>query len=176
MQLEGSWYAKGIPDQVNTVVIPFPVLPDGKAEPGSMVGGISSGFYITRKAWEDPEKRDAAVKFVMAHTEKEAVSIYWGGNGQAAVKLDPPADMTPLGISGLKYSNSAVSISTPTDSRITQEAYNTLVMGIVDLSTGKISAEELLNKALKINAHSYNSTTAVKLQQNGDTHVQSSDY
>ncbi len=153
MQLDGSWYAAGIPDQKNTVVVSFPVIPNGKAQPGSMVGGISSGFYITKKAWEDPDKRDAAVKFVMTHTNSESVSIYWGGNGQAAAKVEPLADMTPLGISGLEYSSTATSISTPTDSRISQEAYNTLVAGIVDVSTGTKTAKELLNEVLEINAN-----------------------
>lgn len=151
MQLDGSWYAGGIPDQDDTVVVSFPVIPGGKAQPGNMVGGISSGFYITKKAWEDPEKRDAAVKFVMAHTNSKSVAIYWGGHGQAAAKVEPFADMTPLGISGLDYSSSATGISTPTDSRISQEAYNTLVAGIVDISTGTKTPKELLNEVLEIN-------------------------
>lgn len=87
MQLDGSWYAGGIPDQDNTVLVAFPVIPNGKAPAGSMVGGISTGFYITKKAWDDPDKRDAAVKFVMAHTNKVSVATYWGGNGQAAAKV-----------------------------------------------------------------------------------------
>ncbi|HEX3078057.1 MAG TPA: ABC transporter substrate-binding protein [Lachnospiraceae bacterium] len=152
MQLDGSWYAGGITDQDNTVVVTFPTIPDGKAPAGAMVGGISSGFYITKKAWDDPNKRDAAVKFVMAHTNKEAVTLYWGGNGQAACAVDPLADMTPLGISGLDYSSSATSISAPTDSRISQEAYNTLISGVVDVSTGKRTAEDLLKEVLEINA------------------------
>jgi raffinose/stachyose/melibiose transport system substrate-binding protein len=152
MQLDGSWYSGGIPDQKNTVVVSFPVIPEGKAQPGNMVGGISSGFYITKKAWEDPDKRDAAVKFVMAHTNSQSVSIYWGGNGQAAAKVEPLADMTPLGISGLDYSSTATAIYTPTDSRISQAAYNTLVAGIVDVSAGTRTAENLINEVLEINA------------------------
>jgi raffinose/stachyose/melibiose transport system substrate-binding protein len=151
MQLDGSWYSGGIPDQENTVLVSFPLIPGGKAPVGSMVGGISSGFYITKKAWEDPDKRDAAVKFVIAHTNSKSVAIYWGGNGQAAAKVEPLADMTPLEISGLDYSSTATSITTPTDSRITQEAYNTLVAGIVDISTGEKTPQELLNEVLAIN-------------------------
>ncbi|MDF2801419.1 MAG: family 1 extracellular solute-binding protein [Anaerocolumna sp.] len=151
MQLEGSWYTSGVTDQKNTVVVTFPVIPGGKAEPGAMVGGISSGFYITKNAWEDSDKRDAAVKFVMAHTSKESVSAYWGGNGQAASTVEPLDNMTPLGISGLEYSSKATSISAPTDSRLTQEAYNTLIAGIVDVSTGTRTAKELLDEVLGIN-------------------------
>lgn len=150
MQLDGSWYAGGVTDQENTVLCQFPVIPDGKAQPGAMVGGISSGFYITKKAWEDPDKRDVAVKYVMAHTNKDSVSLYWGGNGQAAANVEPLENMTPLGISGLEYSTSVTSISSPTDSRIPQEAYNTLIAGIVDVSTGARTSEDLLSEVLSI--------------------------
>ncbi|HHV13900.1 MAG TPA: extracellular solute-binding protein [Clostridiales bacterium] len=152
MQLDGSWYLGGIPDQDNTVLVSFPVIPGGKAQPGSMVGGISSGFYITKKAWEDPDKRDAAVKFVMAHTNSDSVQKYWNGNGQAAAAVKAVDNMTPLGISGMEYSQAATSISSPTDSRISQEAYNTLVAGIVDVSTGKKTSKDLLDEVLAINA------------------------
>jgi len=152
MQLDGSWYASGIPDQDNTVVVTFPTIDGGKSPAGAMVGGISSGFYITKKAWEDTDKRDAAVKFVMAHTNTAAVTKYWGGNGQAAAAVEPVADMTPLGISGLDYSSAATSISAPTDSRISQEAYNTLIAGIVDISTGAKTPADLINEVLTINA------------------------
>jgi raffinose/stachyose/melibiose transport system substrate-binding protein len=152
MQLDGSWYAGGVPDQETTVVVTFPVFPGGKAPVGSMVGGISSGFYITKKAWEDLDKREAAVRFVMAHTKSTSVATYWGGNGQAAAKVEPLADMTALEISGLDYSSVATSISTPTDSRLSQEAYNTLIAGIVDVSTGAKTPEDLLNEVLIINS------------------------
>lgn len=151
MQLDGSWYAGGVTDQDNTVVVAFPTIPGGKAQAGAMVGGISSGFYITKKAWEDPDKRDAAVKFVMAHTNKESVTKYWGGNGQAACAVDPLDTMTPLGVSGLEYSSAATSISSPTDARISQEAYNTLISGIVEVSTGAKDPKDLLKEVLEIN-------------------------
>ncbi len=151
MQLEGSWYLRGIPDQENTVLVSFPVIPGGKASLGSVVGGISSGFYITKKAWEDPDKRDAAVKFVMAHTNEEAVQVYWNGNGQAATRVEPIDDLTPLGLSGIKYIDAAINICSPTDSRIRPEAYNTLVAGIVDVSTGARTSEDLLNEVLSLN-------------------------
>lgn len=152
MQLDGSWFAGGIPDQDNTVVVEFPVIPGGKAPEKALVGGISSGFYITKKAWADPDKKDAAVKFVMAHTNKASVTKYWGGNGQAAVAVDPLDNMTPLGISGVEYSNAATSICAPTDARISQEAYNTLIAGIVEVSTGAKTPEALINEVLAVNS------------------------
>lgn len=152
MQLDGSWYLDGVTDKENTVIVSFPGIEGQKAQTGAMVGGMSSGFYITKKAWDDPDKRDAAVKFVMAHTNRDAVRQYWNGNGQAACAVDPIDGMTPLGIAGLDYSSAATSISAPTDARIDPEAYKILVGGIVKVSTGELSAEELINEALALNA------------------------
>lgn len=153
MQLDGSWFLGGIEDQDNTVVIAFPGIDGQKVDKGAMVGGISTGFYITRKAWEDPDKRDAAVKYVMAHTNQAAVQKYWENGGaiaKAAVEVTPIEGMTPLALSALEYANSATSISAPTDSRIDPEAYKIIIAGIVNVSTGG-SAEELINEALTLN-------------------------
>ncbi|MEA5068526.1 MAG: ABC transporter substrate-binding protein [Christensenellaceae bacterium] len=62
MQLDGSWFANGIAEAGwnTTAVLPFPThSPD--ADPTAFIGGVSMGFYLSRKAWDDPAKRDAAV-------------------------------------------------------------------------------------------------------------------
>ncbi len=150
MQLDGSWYAGNITDTDNTVVIAFPGVPDQKATPNALIGGISSGFYITKKAWEDPDKRDAAVKFVMAHTSQEGVQRYWEATGavsQAAVEVTPIDGATPFAESIAAYTSSASAIVAPTDARI-GDAYKTLVAQIVKVSTGAITAEDAINEAL----------------------------
>ncbi len=152
MQLDGSWYAGNIEDTDNTVVIAFPGVPDQKAEAGSLVGGISSGFYITKKAWDDPDKRDAAVKFVMAHTCQAGVQRYWEATGavsQAAVEVTPVDGATPFAQSIAAYTSGASAIVAPTDSRI-GDAYKTLVSDIVKVSTGAMSAEDAINEALAL--------------------------
>ena len=139
-------------DTDNTVVIAFPGVPDQKAEAGSLVGGISSGFYITKKAWEDPDKRDAAVKFVMAHTCQAGVQRYWEATGavsQAAVEVTPVEGATPFAQSIAEYTSNATAIVAPTDSRI-GDAYKTLVVEIVKVSTGAMSAEDAINEALTL--------------------------
>ncbi len=155
MQLDGSWFAGGVTDTENTVVIAFPGIEEQKAEAGAMVGGISSGFYITKKAWEDPDKRDAAVKFVEAHTCKSAVQRYWEAGGaisKAAVQVDAIDGMTNLAYSALEYTNAATSINAPTDSRLGQEPYAIITSNIVKISTGAVSVEDVLNEALSLYA------------------------
>ena len=152
MQLEGSWYTGNIEDTENTVVVAFPGVPDQKAEAGSKVGGISSGFYITKKAWDDPAKRDAAVKFVMAHTSQESVQKYWEATGavsQTATETTPVENASPLVDSIGEYTGNGKVIVTPTDSRIS-DAYKTLVSEIVKVSTGAMTAEDAINETLDI--------------------------
>lgn len=155
MQLDGNWRIGGITDQDNVVAIAFPGVENQKAKKDAMVGGISSGFYITKKAWEDEAKREAAVKFVEAHTSKDGVTKYWvagGATGKAAVEVAAVDDMSKLAISALEYSNSASSISSPTDSRIDPEAYKYIIANVVKISTGAAKAEDVLNEALKMSA------------------------
>lgn len=66
MQFDGSWFANTIPLEAmdRTVVLPIPRL-DG-APGGAVIGGVSMGFYLTRRAWDDPRRRDAAVQ-LLAH-------------------------------------------------------------------------------------------------------------
>lgn len=148
MQLEGSWCLSSIPDQENTVVCAFPAPKGAKAEAGSVIAGFSSGFYITKRAWNDPNKREAAVKFVMAHTSREAVQRYWQGIGQAASFVEILDTMTPLAISGMMFSQKAEKIYSPSDSRLSQPSYSLLVSGITEVVSGSKPARELLEEVL----------------------------
>lgn len=65
MQLDGSWFANGIAEGSweTTTVMPFPAYAKD-ADPTAFIGGVSMGFYLSRKAWDDPAKRDAAVSLL----------------------------------------------------------------------------------------------------------------
>lgn len=151
MQLDGSWYLAGIPDQDNTVVVPFPAIPGGKALEGTAIMGYSSGFYITKRAWEDPNKREAAVNFVLANTNDEQIIKYWNGNGTCSVPVsNNTIQLTPLQMSGRKYAESIKVPLSATDSRISQEAFSVLKDGIISISTGEANVEETINEMLSV--------------------------
>lgn len=153
MILEGSWSLSGIRDQENTVVIAFPGVKDQKAEKGSLVGGMTTGFYITRRAWNHPQRRQAAVDFVMANTCGEAVQRYWECTGTvtvAATEVTAIEQLTPLAQSAKEYTDHAGSMVLPTDARMNPAAYATLVSGILNVSEGG-SAEQLLDEVFEEN-------------------------
>ena len=60
MQLDGSWFANGLPreNMATTVVLPFPSHVGGE---GALFQGVSMGFYLSRRVWNDEQRRDAAV-------------------------------------------------------------------------------------------------------------------
>lgn len=71
MQFDGSWFANSIPEQNmdTTIVLPVPAL-NGGAQ-GGIIGGVSMGFYLTRRVWDDPVRRDAAVALLQWLTRPE---------------------------------------------------------------------------------------------------------
>ena len=156
MQLDGSWYAGGVEEAGNgdtTVVVAFPGTPDQKAEANTIISGMSSGFYITKKAWDDPDKRDAAVKFVMAHTSKEGIQQYWEATGKiqvTAAELDAPSDLSVLGQSAMDMVNAATATALPTDARIGSDPYSVIISSMSQISVGSASAEDVLNEALSL--------------------------
>lgn len=83
MRVDGSWFANAIPREHwdTTIAMPFPAYAED-ADPTAVIVGVSMGFYITRKAWDDPEARDAAVSFLTYLTSEESarrLGFLYGG-------------------------------------------------------------------------------------------------
>ena len=77
--IDGSWkigyFQENNADNLEDFALSY-VPGNGDRKATDLVGGISMGYYITKKAWDDPEKRDAAVKFVEHMTSDEVVSVF----------------------------------------------------------------------------------------------------
>ena len=73
MQLDGSWLASSFtPEMMKTMaVLPMP-LHSGAGTSDCYIGGVSMGFYLTRRAWKSG-RRDAAVALLAELTAEENV-------------------------------------------------------------------------------------------------------
>ncbi len=152
MILEGSWFYSVIKDLNTTTVVPFPGIPDQKEETKVMVGGMTSGFYISRRAWENPAKRNLAVEFVMANTSQDAIQRYWdrsGGVSTPASQVSERSTMTSLAVAASDYIEGMDDITLSTDSRMNPAAYQHLIAGVVDVYHGA-DAGALLKETLSI--------------------------
>ncbi len=134
MQVDGSWYANSIPEAGwdSTIVMNFPIPDGGKGDPKAMIGGFSSGFYITKKAWADEKTRDAAVKFVQQMTTAESIqrlSITIGGE---------------LAKTAGEVAANATAVNSPVDSRMSKEAWNVMVQSASGIAEGTLKVDDAL--------------------------------
>lgn len=87
----------GNPD-IENVMVTFPPVKGDTRKSTDYIGGISMGYYITKKAWDDPEKQAACVDFVSAMTTDEVVSSFCAAGNVTAMKnpVTPAADASSL--------------------------------------------------------------------------------
>ena len=108
-----------------------------------LIGGCTMGYYITRKAWEDPEKREAAVSFVEAMTTDEMVSRF-SGVGAQALKQQPQVDLTQLNSlqkAGYALVSGTTSWTSTVLSNIPDECSEQLLKNITQVMQGRITPE-----------------------------------
>ena len=93
MQFDGSWLAPSLPpESMNTTkVLPMP-LRNGEGTADSYIGGISMGFYLTRRAWNS-ERRNAAAALLKSLTREDSLRRL-GYNGLGGALLSSSMEMT----------------------------------------------------------------------------------
>lgn len=75
--LEGSWYASAIDERTDSDNFAVTYVPGTDIRKTTdIISGLSTGYYITKKAWDDPLKREAAVSLVEYLTTTEMVSKF----------------------------------------------------------------------------------------------------
>lgn len=126
----------------------------GARKPTDAVGGFSMGYCITRKAWEDPEKRDACVEFVTAMTTDEVASTFGeltvtalkDGVIRSGQKLDMLAEST------LEMTKGCTAMVPATQDSLSPEARDALFKDISSVVTGEKTAEEAIEDCLAMEA------------------------
>jgi raffinose/stachyose/melibiose transport system substrate-binding protein len=152
MQVDGSWYCGGITQPETTTVVAFPSAIS--KTPDSIIAGFSSGFYISRKAWDDETKRDAAVKFVEHITSNEAIAAYCAVAGSAAADcadLIDTANMARPVADGNAMAAAAVNAAPATDTWLSLDCCTVLRQGANNIAAGKAEAKDVLEEAIALN-------------------------
>ncbi|MBQ7138589.1 MAG: extracellular solute-binding protein [Clostridia bacterium] len=143
MQIDGSWFANSLPreNMDTTIVMPMPAYaPD--ADPHAFVGGTSMGFYLTRKAWEDPQRRDAAVQLLHWLTCKESVRAL-GGTDLSGTLLE----------SSYALLEHAGSMRKPLQDDMNRDAREAWLLSCVpEVAEGTMTAEECWQQVMELHA------------------------
>lgn len=151
MTLDGSWFIGGLKDKDNTVILPFPVAPGGKKDPSDIIGGFSTGFCVSTKAWNDPDKRDAAVKLSAFLTNNDSIALFATVGGAPAADVPAPATLSGVMKSGLQMGGAAKGINMPIDSRMNKESWTYLISNIGAIADGQAKPEDVLKEAASLN-------------------------
>ena len=110
--------------------------------PMVIVGGTSMGFYLTRKAWEDPQRRDAAVQLLYWLTSKESIRAL-GGTDLSGTLLE----------SSYALLEHAGSMRKPLQDDMNRDAREAWLLSCVpEVAEGTMTAEECWQQVMELHA------------------------
>lgn len=152
--IDGSWKVGYFNDNHADTLSDYAVayVPGKGDRPASdAIGGISMGYFITRKAWDDPAKRDAAVQFVSSLTGDEVLSTFVTTEVTALVNGAKPEGLNELQQSAADANAKITGVVGAVQDIITGEAKSDLFANIQNVVTGAMTAEDAVASAIKLN-------------------------
>lgn len=152
--IDGSWkvghFIENYPDQLGDYTLSF-VPGMGERKASDNIGGISMGYFITRKAWDDPAKREAAVKFVMHMTSDEVLSTFVTTEVTALKNGASPAGLNEIQQSAAAMCGKTSSVVGAVQDTMKQEARGDLFANIKNVVTGNMTPADAIKSALELN-------------------------
>ena len=152
--IDGSWkvgyLTEYYPEHLDDYVVCC-VPGKGERKATEAIGGISMGYFITRKAWNDPLKREAAVSFVFHMTSEEVLSSFITTEVTALIDGASPAGLNAIQQSAAETNAQITGIVGAVQDSISGEAKSELFADIQKCVTGQMSAEEAVEAAIRIN-------------------------
>lgn len=164
--LDGSWKVGGIVsacqsdaddpstldqdklDQFDVTYLPG----QGSRKSTDLIGGLSMGYFITKKAWDDPEKRAAAVDFVEYMTSDEIVPVF-AQHTATALKNAPAVDQTKfntLQVKAMKMMSGVTSLTGAVQDLFNGDCRVSTFDGMPEIVTGKVDAKDAVQEGLDI--------------------------
>lgn len=152
--IDGSWklgyFTKNYPNQLEDFVVSY-VPGKGQRLASETIGGISMGYFITRKAWDDPAKREAAVEFVFHMTSETVLSTFVTTEVTALVNGATPAGLNTIQQSAADANIHITGVVGAVQDAISSEAKSDLFANIQKVVTGQMSAAEAVESAMRLN-------------------------
>ena len=152
--IDGSWkinyFVDNYGDQLSDYAISY-VPARGQRKASEAIGGISMGYFITKKAWDDPAKQAAAVEFVKHMTSDDVMSTFVTTEVTALKNGASPAGLNPLQQAVADANANITGVIGPVQDTISSESRTDLFANVQNVVTGKMSAEDAVASALALN-------------------------
>lgn len=152
--IDGSWkvghFVDNYPDTLDHYALAY-VPAKGERKATEAIGGISMGYFITKKAWDDPAKQKAAVEFVEYMTSDEVLSTFVTTEVTALKNGAKPSGLNSLQESAAKANANITQVVGAVQDTISSEAKTDLFANVQNVVTGKMSAAEAVKEAIALN-------------------------
>lgn len=152
--VDGSWKMGGIKegtDNIDNFTVTY-VPGNGDRKSTDMVAGLSSGWYISRKCWEDEKKRDAAVDLIETFISDESVSKF-AGTAPTALKNGVTIDessLTSLEKDALAMLKGATAVTGAVQDLLTQDERSPIFDNMPQIVEGQTDIKEAVQEVLDI--------------------------
>lgn len=146
MIFEGSWFIGGCDKALrdHMTVLPMPPAPGSEKDPTSIVAGYSSGYYISRRGYDDPSKQEAIIDLLTFLTSSESIKEIAEANGGTPSSMEVYEDLEQVVQDGHSMVRNAQEIALPIDSRLSREAFNAMTSAVPYIIFDARSAEDVL--------------------------------
>ena len=169
--LDGSWKVGGIvgacqsdPDDISTLDtealdkfdVTFVPSRDKARKASDLIGGFSMGYYITAKAWEDPEKKEAAVSFVNYMTSDDMI-VKFAQHSANPLKEAPEVDadaLNGLQVKAIDFATQVTSYTGAVQDIFQGECRVPTFDGMPSIVTGDVAAADAVAEGFAIYAES----------------------
>lgn len=154
MIVQGSWFIGYFDRYDESVDIAyFPIFPDGKAPPKTMIYGLGNGcFHISSAAYNDPGKHKEAIKLLRFLTARETAAVFAQQTGMlSSVDIrESRIDYNRLTRKGQLLINGARQFIGPPDSFVDRTTWEEVIAnGMPYVLEGKWEIDELWDKAMR---------------------------
>jgi raffinose/stachyose/melibiose transport system substrate-binding protein len=156
--IDGSWkinaFVDNTPDNLDNFAVTY-VPGKGDRKATDIIGGLSMGYYITKKAWDDPAKRDAAVSFVEYMTSNDVLALFSAGGVSPTALLEAPTGSTAPSAfisSAQAMFVGQTGIVGAVQDLLAEDARTDLFAGVKNVVSGSETASDLTKTALEMNA------------------------
>ena len=152
--IDGSWkvgyFNDNCGDHLEDYAVSY-VPAKGSRKASEAIGGISMGYFITKKAWDDPAKQAAAVALVEHLTSDDVMSTFVTTEVTALKNGASPAGLNALQQSAADANANITGVVGAVQDTITSECKTDLFANVQNVVTGAMSAEDAVTSAIALN-------------------------
>lgn len=157
MIVQGSWFVSALGDEDCFDFVYFPEMTTESKNESRMIYGLGCGtFYMSRKAWDVPVQREAALKLMKYLTSRETATLLAEKTGMLSnVDIyDYNIKYQRLAKKGINLTYSSKELIGPPDSYLPRTAWeNIIVKDFPYVLEGKVTPEEIWARALNEEKH-----------------------